>query len=165
MKRLTVVMLTVVVIAGCGATTPSPSPLSLQQFQTSARALADDLRSLEWDFHTAVQRGDDAAARAAATSAASQIADFADGPLQSPRIDCIADVQDAIAALLADELEGWQARAEGRNYPDADEISLFFAFYGADKAWILALDQASKSCQQSAHLMPDARQVTDRSSG
>lgn len=149
-RGLTLVIGGMALIAGCAMPEPSTSTPALVQFQTSARALADDLRSLEWDFHTAVQGGDDAAARADAANAASAIEDFMEGPLRSPRIECIAELQDAIGAQLAAELNDWHARAEGRGYPTSDEISLFFAFYGADKAWMVALKAATDSCQQSA---------------
>jgi len=134
-----------VVVTGCGASMPPPSPAT---FRTEAVALADRLQSLEWDFHIALRRDLVEEAKATATEAVRLIASFEQGPLREATGGCLEEARAAIGDLLGAELARWRAWSEGRNYPTEDEISLFIAFYGAEKPWILLLDQAEKLCHE-----------------
>jgi len=146
-----VVILSLATLTACGIPySPSPELSGYSLVVAEALALSDSLDSLEWDFHVAVQRNDDAEARTTANAAVPLIEAFLDGPLQTQTDRCLEEAQAAAGELLSLQLSQWRAWSDGRDYPDRDEISLFFAFFGSDKAWELLLDDADERCRQAA---------------
>lgn len=78
---------------------------------------------------------------------------FQQGPLRSETDTCLTDARDAVAGVVAQMLPQWQAWSEGQDYPTDDEISLFFAFYGAEEPWTLLLQEAEIRCAERAEVV------------
>jgi hypothetical protein len=135
------------VLTAC-AVEPSPSLPAYAQFQRDADALSEGLKTLEWDFHTAVQRRDDEAARRVAADAVSLIEAFQEGPLRRATEACLDRARLAVEEFLDLDLARWRRWSLGEDYPDRDEISLFFAFAGSERPWNIVLEQAGALCRQ-----------------
>ena len=60
--------------------------------------------------------------------------------------DCLRELQTATIQLIEGQLLRWRTRSEGEGVPTSDEVSLFFAFYGADTTWTALLNEAEGMC-------------------
>jgi hypothetical protein len=142
---MAVIAVTIIGITGACDRSPSPPP-DEQQTVSRFLDLDQEVRALDWDFHVALRRGDGAAARDAALAAARRLElILADLPnMDIPR--CLTDAVVAIQPMLKAELDLWRSRERGDNQPTEDEISLFFAFYGAERNWAAVLRIAGRDC-------------------
>ena len=126
------------------------SPSAEPAVADAARTLADELGSLEWELHGAVRRGEEADARGVAAAGADLIAAYREAQARSDWPDCLNDAKLAIEEFLSAEQRRWQAWSEGNRFPTRDEIDLFYALYGVEEPWILALADAEALCGRSA---------------